>query len=159
MRLRGPDGRSHLLEFSGHDGHRLTGPCCVSPTARPRSWISPVASCSGSTRGDLPGHRPLSRPGSVLALFTDGLIERAGTDIDEGIERLRGSIAEVGGSRLADAADRVIGDARQAPDRPDDIALLQAARWSDVRQVHRPGDPPPDDGLGHRQTRRCPLHA
>lgn len=70
-------------------------------------------------------------PGEVLALFTDGLIERAGTDIDQGIERLRRTIADAGAGSLADAADLVIGHARQAPDRPDDIALLLAARWSD----------------------------
>ncbi|MFC9243660.1 SpoIIE family protein phosphatase [Streptomyces sp. NPDC057136] len=69
-------------------------------------------------------------PGAILALFTDGLVEQAGTDIDLGIERLRSTIAEAGSASLADTADHVIGEARQAADRPDDIALLLAARWS-----------------------------
>ncbi|MFJ8884793.1 SpoIIE family protein phosphatase [Streptomyces sp. NPDC102402] len=67
-------------------------------------------------------------PGAVLALFTDGLVEKAGTDIDEGIERLRSTLAAVGHMPLAESADRIIGQARQAEDRPDDIALLMAAR-------------------------------
>ncbi|MEV3931236.1 SpoIIE family protein phosphatase [Streptomyces sp. NPDC049944] len=67
-------------------------------------------------------------PGAVLALFTDGLVEKAGADIDEGIERLRSTLAAVGHMPLADSADQIIGQARQAEDRPDDIALLMAAR-------------------------------
>ncbi|MFF5897827.1 SpoIIE family protein phosphatase [Streptomyces argenteolus] len=67
-------------------------------------------------------------PGAVLALFTDGLVEKAGTDIDEGIERLRSSLADVGHLPLPDAADRVIARAGLDDDRPDDIALLLAAR-------------------------------
>lgn len=35
-------------------------------------------------------------PGDVLALYTDGLVEQAGIDIDLGVERLRGSLAEAG---------------------------------------------------------------
>ncbi|MFI8812029.1 MULTISPECIES: SpoIIE family protein phosphatase [unclassified Streptomyces] len=69
-------------------------------------------------------------PGAMLALFTDGLIERAGTDIDEGIERLRSGIAALGSASLGDIADRVIEEAGQADDRPDDIALLLASRWT-----------------------------
>ncbi|MEU7029012.1 SpoIIE family protein phosphatase [Streptomyces sp. NPDC046275] len=68
-------------------------------------------------------------PGEVLALFTDGLVELPGTDIDEGVERLRRTFATTGAAPLADTADRLIREARRAPDRPDDIALLLAARW------------------------------
>lgn len=71
-------------------------------------------------------------PGAVLALFTDGLIEIPGTDIDEGIERLRASLAEHGLAPLTETADDLIREARQATDRPDDIALLLAARWTDL---------------------------
>ncbi|MEU4133360.1 SpoIIE family protein phosphatase [Streptomyces wuyuanensis] len=93
---------------------------------------------------DLPGglilgvdaeeHYPVSEltlePGAVLALFTDGLIEEAGTDIDAGVERLRATLSRVSRITIADTADRLIREARQATDRPDDIALLLTARWS-----------------------------
>lgn len=70
-------------------------------------------------------------PGAVLALFTDGLVEQPGIDIDLGIERLRATFAEIGSSSLDQTADRLIREARQAADRPDDIALLLAARWAE----------------------------
>ncbi len=71
-------------------------------------------------------------PGAVLALYTDGLVEEAGADIDVGIGRLRSTLAGVGSAPLTDTADRLIREARQATDRPDDIALLLAARWADT---------------------------
>ncbi|WP_405401921.1 MULTISPECIES: SpoIIE family protein phosphatase [unclassified Streptomyces] len=70
-------------------------------------------------------------PGAMLALYTDGMVEESGTDIDVGVERLRSTIAERGAASLAEMADHVIGRARQAADRPDDIALLLAARWAE----------------------------
>ncbi|GAA3387217.1 SpoIIE family protein phosphatase [Streptomyces roseoviridis] len=74
-------------------------------------------------------------PGEVLALFTDGLVERPDTDIDEGIERLRRALAATGSAPLPETADRLIREARQSADRPDDIALLLAARWG--TRAHR----------------------
>jgi serine phosphatase RsbU (regulator of sigma subunit)/PAS domain-containing protein len=74
-------------------------------------------------------------PGAVLALFTDGLVEQAGIDIDLGIERLRSALAELGPSSLSETADRLIREARQATDRPDDIALLLAARWAETSRT------------------------
>lgn len=63
-------------------------------------------------------------PGSVLALYTDGLIEKRGSDIGSGMDRLRASLAHLGGERLEDLADGLLREARQSPDRADDIALL-----------------------------------
>ncbi|MGW2723162.1 SpoIIE family protein phosphatase [Streptomyces sp. NPDC001492] len=74
-------------------------------------------------------------PGAVLALYTDGLVERPGVDIDEGITALRVALAKFGapavrpGRRpLAGVADRLTATARHSADRPDDIALLLATR-------------------------------
>ncbi|MFI1868011.1 SpoIIE family protein phosphatase [Streptomyces jumonjinensis] len=67
--------------------------------------------------------------GAVLALYTDGLVEQPGSDIDVGVERLRAALAECGASPLRVTADRLIREAGQAADRPDDIALLLASRW------------------------------
>ncbi len=78
-------------------------------------------------------------PGAMLALFTDGLIERPGTDIGEGIERLRATVERIGAVPLADRADQVIAEARAAVDRPDDIALLLAARWAGTGRTRRTG--------------------
>ncbi|MFJ8693294.1 SpoIIE family protein phosphatase [Streptomyces roseolilacinus] len=67
--------------------------------------------------------------GGVLALFTDGLVEQPGTDIDLGVERLRGALSALRPTPLSAAADRLIDVTAQDGDRPDDIALLLAARW------------------------------
>ena len=74
-------------------------------------------------------------PDSILALYTDGLVERPGVDIDDGIAALRvalakasGPAARPGGRSLAGVADRLTTAARHTADRPDDIALLLAAR-------------------------------
>ncbi|MET9467932.1 SpoIIE family protein phosphatase [Streptomyces sp. NPDC006544] len=67
-------------------------------------------------------------PGAVLALYTDGLVEIPGTDIDVGVERLRAALALAGAAQLTETADRLVGEAGNSTDRPDDIALLLAAR-------------------------------
>jgi serine phosphatase RsbU (regulator of sigma subunit) len=96
---------------------------------------------------DLPGgvvlgvdpraHYPVAElemePGAVLALYTDGLVERPGGDIDDGIAALRLALAGSAvpaGRPLSDLADRLTATAGRAVDRPDDIALLLAARQS-----------------------------
>ncbi|WP_426567636.1 SpoIIE family protein phosphatase [Streptomyces canus] len=82
---------------------------------------------------DARAHYPVAElclePGAILALYTDGLVERPGHDIDDGITALRTALAAAGappGRPLADVADRLTATARQATDRPDDIAVLLA---------------------------------
>lgn len=63
-------------------------------------------------------------PGSVLALYTDGLIETRESDISVGMDRLRTSLAHARVGSLEELADGLLRDARQSPNRMDDIALL-----------------------------------
>ncbi|MET9788431.1 SpoIIE family protein phosphatase [Streptomyces canus] len=109
--LRSPDGRTRVLDLPG--GVVLG----VAPKAR-----YPVTELR-------------MEPGAILALYTDGLVERPGSDIDEGITALRVALAKAGapaarpgGRFLAGVADRLTATARHALDRPDDIALLLATR-------------------------------
>ncbi|MFF3138697.1 SpoIIE family protein phosphatase [Streptomyces mirabilis] len=111
--LRHPDGRTELLDLPG--GVVLG----VAPRAR-----YPVT--------DL-----LLEPDAVLALYTDGLVERPGADIDDGIEKIRATLsragtphARPGASSLSGTADLLTEEARQATERPDDIALLLTTRRS-----------------------------
>ncbi|SEE13596.1 SpoIIE family protein phosphatase [Streptomyces sp. TLI_105] len=103
---------------------------------RPDGTAQPVELAGGMVLGvDDRASYPVTRlrlaPGAVLALFTDGLVERPGQDIDEGIGRLSRAFAATGALPLAETADRLIREARAATSRPDDIALLLAARWTD----------------------------
>ncbi|MEU6380736.1 SpoIIE family protein phosphatase [Streptomyces sp. NPDC046909] len=104
--LRNPDGSTRVLDLPG--GVVLG----VDPNAR-----YPVTELR-------------IEPGAVLALYTDGLVERPGGDIDDGISALRVALARAGAptARLAGIADRLTTAARHAADRPDDIALLLATR-------------------------------
>ncbi|MFF7442822.1 SpoIIE family protein phosphatase [Streptomyces sp. NPDC008122] len=103
---------------------------------RPDGTTEQVELAGGMVLGvDVRASYPVTRlrlaPGAVLALFTDGLVEQPGQDIDEGIGRLGRAFAATGSLALADTADRLIREARAATSRADDIALLLAARWAD----------------------------
>ncbi|MEU9300804.1 SpoIIE family protein phosphatase [Streptomyces sp. NPDC048269] len=102
--LRHPDGRTEVLDLAG--GLVLgVDPEAAYPVTELRLAV-----------------------GSVLALYTDGLVEKPGTDIDAGVERLRAALAATGPVPLTETADRLIGEAGGSDDRPDDIALLLASR-------------------------------
>jgi PAS domain S-box-containing protein len=65
-------------------------------------------------------------PGAVLALYTDGVIERRGEDLDQGIARLAAALATVGGDRpLEQAIDEVMLMVEEEG-TTDDAALLLA---------------------------------
>ncbi|WP_405680395.1 SpoIIE family protein phosphatase [Streptomyces sp. NBC_00868] len=102
--LRHPDGRTEVLDLAG--GLVLgIDPEAAYPVTELRLAV-----------------------GSVLALYTDGLVEKPGTDIDVGVERLRAALAATGPGPLTETADRLIAEAGSDEDRPDDIALLLASR-------------------------------
>jgi GAF domain-containing protein/anti-sigma regulatory factor (Ser/Thr protein kinase) len=64
-------------------------------------------------------------PGSVVVLYTDGLVERRGRSIDEGLSTLRKALASAPGDPdrlLEHVLENVVGD----DERGDDIALLAA---------------------------------
>lgn len=60
------------------------------------------------------------RPGTVIALATDGLVESADADIDEGMDRLAHGLSASDPAHLGLVADALLGNAR----RSDDVALL-----------------------------------
>ena len=61
--------------------------------------------------------------GSTLLLFTDGLVERRDSDLDEGMDRLRAELADLAGLPLELLCDELLG--RLVPGhRADDIALV-----------------------------------
>ncbi|MGC0333991.1 serine phosphatase RsbU (regulator of sigma subunit)/PAS domain-containing protein [Streptomyces sp. SAI-170] len=105
--LRHPDGRTQVVE-------------------------TPVGVVLGVvTHARYPVTEVRMEPGAILALYTDGLVERQGVDIDDGIGALRVALARAGtpdGRPLISVADRLTATMRHTADRPDDIALLLAAR-------------------------------
>ncbi|WP_336027095.1 GAF domain-containing SpoIIE family protein phosphatase [Geodermatophilus sp. FMUSA9-8] len=67
-------------------------------------------------------HRARLQPGSTLLLYTDGLVERRRTDLDEGIGRLAAAFAEAGDRPLDALLDRLLEGVPGSTD--DDVALL-----------------------------------
>ncbi len=78
-----------------------------------------------TTEIELPEH-------STLALYTDGLIEARGRDIEAGLDALRAELAR-DGRPLEEMADHILGSL--LPDPPTDDTVLVLAR---VHRSHRP---------------------
>jgi serine phosphatase RsbU (regulator of sigma subunit) len=77
--------------------------------------------------------------GSTVLLYTDGLVERRGQSLDEGLARLRQTLTEVADLELDALCDAVL--ARLLPDHPEDDVALVAVR------LHRQDQPrPPEAG-------------
>ncbi|MGW7108892.1 SpoIIE family protein phosphatase [Streptomyces xanthophaeus] len=98
--LRHPDGRTEVLEVPPG---LLLG---IEPSAAYRTIEIPFP------------------PGALLALYTDGLVETPGTDIDEATLSLAGHLAAAGDDSLDEVADSLLRYAERAGPRHDDIALL-----------------------------------
>ena len=80
--------------------------------------------------GAWPEQRPFPQAGltykvgSTLALYTDGLIERRGEDIDNGLDRLTGSLLDHRRLHPERLADAVLTDLGVSGGGADDIALI-----------------------------------
>ncbi|CAL9343002.1 hypothetical protein SUDANB6_00308 [Streptomyces sp. enrichment culture] len=98
----------------------------LPPVLRHPDGTTEIASVPGGpplgvvTQADFPMSPLRLRPGTLVALTTDGLVESPGTDIDDGMGRLARALAAHDPARLGPVADALLGDAR----RSDDVALL-----------------------------------
>ncbi|MFJ9863998.1 SpoIIE family protein phosphatase [Streptomyces sp. NPDC101165] len=63
-------------------------------------------------------------PGSVLALYTDGLVESPDVDIEDSLVDLGALLAEAGDQPLEDLADELVRHSAAARERVDDVAVL-----------------------------------
>ncbi|MFD8598964.1 SpoIIE family protein phosphatase [Kitasatospora sp. NPDC059646] len=70
-------------------------------------------------------------PGATLVLYTDGLVESAGSTITEGIDRLRTTLAHAATPALDPLATLLLGQAHHQDHRADDVAIL-IARLADT---------------------------
>jgi len=71
-------------------------------------------------------------PGSMLALYTDGLVETPENDIETGAAELAARLDRAAGASLEEAAESLVRPVRQAGRRGDDVALLVLRARGDV---------------------------
>ncbi|MFF9814843.1 PP2C family protein-serine/threonine phosphatase [Streptomyces sp. NPDC014006] len=102
--LRGPDGRVRILDDK------------------------PGAMLGIPLRQEIADHAVPVAPGSTLALYTDGLVERRAHGIDPGIGRLADALGDFPGAELArdleSAADLILPPLLSDSERDDDVCLL-----------------------------------
>ena len=67
-------------------------------------------------------HEAILAPAETLLLYTDGLVERRGEDLDVGLQRLVDTVAELGGLPLDALCDQVLR--RMPTDGDDDVAVI-----------------------------------
>jgi PAS domain S-box-containing protein len=126
-----PASRRCRLASAGHPPPALR---------RPGGTTEFIDVSPGLLLGAGPGRYPAADrqlpPGSVLALYTDGLIEQPGEDIGTGMSRLARALAAGPARSPDDLCDSVL--ASLAPRPRDDIALLIARTTTTVQQPARP---------------------
>ncbi|TFV63234.1 GAF domain-containing protein [Blastococcus sp. CT_GayMR20] len=118
----GPDGQraQRLLRWSnaGHPPPLLLGPDgAVTVLERMPNRLLGVDPASQRVE-----HAVLLPPGSTLLLYTDGLTERRGATLDDGLDWLRGEVAGMQDLPLEELCDRLLAVLPEALD--DDVALL-----------------------------------
>ena len=100
--------------------------CCGSPTATSRTSTAAAPRRSGSsTRTSSASTRSTFPRGSLLLLYTDGLIERRGDDLLAGLARLREVFSRA--PAAADACLAQIAEEYRTDQIPDDVAMLAFA--------------------------------
>ena len=70
--------------------------------------------------------------GATLLMYTDGLVERRGEDLDEGLDRLKTALSQLATHPLDQLCDELLATMR--PLVPDDDVALIAVRSRDPEQ-------------------------
>jgi serine phosphatase RsbU (regulator of sigma subunit) len=110
------------LALAGHPPPVIASP--GQPAAFPPARAAPPVGMGWTGRGLASTVLPIA-PGTTVAFYTDGLVERRGESIDAGLERLRSAITHDPPPRVtADLMHRLVGTTIT----DDDIALVVARR-------------------------------
>jgi GAF domain-containing protein len=113
------DGPEYAIEFA-NAGH--PPPVLLRPDGEVEVWWETPEPLLGLfPRDSRPTHRRRVAPGSMLLLYTDGLVESPASLIDDGIGRIRAVLRGHPGLPSEELCNRLIDSALR---RADDIALL-----------------------------------
>ncbi|GAA2251971.1 hypothetical protein GCM10010145_19590 [Streptomyces ruber] len=134
-----PDDPTLTWAAAGHPP-----PVLRTPDGRVRALdAKPGAMLGIPLRQRLKDHTVPLPPGSTLALYTDGLVERRAQGIDPGIHRLSSALAEFGPEELdgdlEGSADRLLRPLLRDSEHDDDVCLLLCHVHSSAAD---PAEPP-----------------
>jgi serine phosphatase RsbU (regulator of sigma subunit)/anti-sigma regulatory factor (Ser/Thr protein kinase) len=99
-------------------------PMVVTPGGGACALEVPPAPPLGSGVPEYEDHHSALAPGTVLALFTDGLVEHRGADLDDRLTQLCGVLGGLADRSLEEVADGVLHQMGRARRADDDTALL-----------------------------------
>ncbi len=124
-RLEQTDGPGQLLRWS-NAGH--PPPLALHPdgTVTVLSGSDPDLLLGIDPDGERAESVTALQPGATVLLYTDGLIERRGQDLEEGLELLRSSLADLAGTPLEELCAALL--ARMLPAAAEDDVALVAVR-------------------------------
>ncbi|MFD3537129.1 SpoIIE family protein phosphatase [Streptomyces sp. NPDC058664] len=117
-------GRRLHLASAGHLPPLLRGPAATPHTIALEVEPGPLLGIGMCTEADYPVITVPLPAGSLLALYTDGLVETPGTDITDSITDLADHLTRTGDQPLDVLADSLLRHAGLRRSRTDDIALL-----------------------------------
>ncbi|MGY1662552.1 SpoIIE family protein phosphatase [Geodermatophilus sp. SYSU D00705] len=80
-------------------------------------------------------------PGATLLLYTDGLVERRGEVLDEGLDRVRAAAARHAAADPVRLTTRLLDDVLADTDQPDDVAVIAARVLPPPLAARLPADP------------------
>jgi serine phosphatase RsbU (regulator of sigma subunit) len=124
-----PQTRRCRLTSAGHPP-----PALRHPDGSTEFIDLPVGLLLGAGQADHPTVDREFPPGSILAMYTDGLIEQPGQDLAIGMSRLARALADGPTRSLDELCDSVL--ASLAPRPRDDIALLLARTATTPTPAH-----------------------
>ncbi len=79
-------------------------------------------------------------PGSVLVLYTDGLVEVPGVDLLDSVRAMAARLEDAGDLDAEGLADVLVDDVRRSTHRSDDVAVLVADALTRPAELPRAGD-------------------
>ena len=112
---------------TGEANYSLAGhppPFVRSPDGRVRRLDAALGSPLGISPGPRVSAKTVMAPGSLVVLYTDGLVERRGEDLGTGLRRMEAVVATLDPTDTEAAADNLITECLRDFRQRDDIALV-----------------------------------